>query len=66
MGDYTLEVHFGADAKPRHTETITGAQQVLARIPFLLQVHSECERVVVLMWTTRLFSVDCKGNRLSD
>jgi hypothetical protein len=61
---YTLEVFF--DGKLHHTERLTSAAEVLVRIPQLLQEHDGCEKIVVSLARTWLFSVDCKGNRLPD
>ncbi len=64
MENYTLSVYFSGETRPSHVESLSSAQQVFVRIPLLLETHSECEKVVVMMGPTRLFSVDCKGNSL--
>ena len=61
---YSLEVYLPNERRPHHTEHIRVASEALARIPFLLQEHGSCERVVVLFDAVRLFAVDCKGNTL--
>jgi len=61
---YTLQVFY--DGKLHHTERLTSAAEVLARIPILLQEHDGCEKIVVSLERTRLFAVDCKGNRIDD
>ena len=61
---YTLQVFY--DGKLHHTEHWTSSAEVFARIPALLEEHEGCEKVVVSLERTRLFSVDCKGNRLPD
>ncbi len=61
---YELQVFY--EGKLHHTERRTGAADVLARIPVLLQEHEGCEKVVVMFDRMRLFAVDCKGNRLAD
>ena len=61
---YTLQVFY--DGALHHTERLNSAAAVLARIPELLQEHQGCEKVVVSLERTRLFAVDCKGNRLPD
>ncbi len=61
---YTLDVFY--DGRLHHTERLTNGAETLARIPALLQEHDGCEKVVVSLNRTRLFAVDCKGNRLPD
>ena len=61
---YTLEVFY--DGKLHHTERLTNGAEVLDRIPPLLQEHDGCEKIVVSLDRTRLFAVDCKGNRLDE
>jgi hypothetical protein len=39
------------------------AADVLKRIPEILAEHDGCETIVVTLEDTRLFSVDCHGNR---
>jgi hypothetical protein len=63
---YLLEVFFPNDKIARHFERVQSAQDVLARIPALLREHDGCEKVVVNFGGRRLFSVDCKGNTLTD
>ncbi len=61
---YTLQVFYNGALD--HTERLTGAAEVLARIPELLHEHHGCEKIVVLLERTKLFAVDCKGNRIDD
>ena len=61
---YTLDVFY--DGRLHHTVRLESGAEVLARIPALLEEHHGCEKVVVSLNRTRLFSVDCKGNRLPD
>ena len=59
---YTLQVFFPGDRLPGRSEYLDGARDALARVPELLSEHDGCEKIVVFFGTTRLFSVDCKGN----
>ena len=61
---YTLQVFY--DGRLDHIEKWGSATQVLARIPELLREHDGCEKIVVMFGATRLFAVDCEGNRLPD
>ncbi len=61
---YTLQVFY--DGALHHTERLVGAANVLARIPELLREHDGCEKLVITLAGTRLFAVDCKGERLPD
>ncbi len=63
---YTLEVFYPSHGSPHHVEEIPSAPEVLTRIADLLKEHDGCEKVVVSSGATRIFSVDCKGNRLPD
>jgi hypothetical protein len=63
---YALEVHFPNEAVPRRVEVNRSAAGAMARIPELLREHDGCEKVVVYVGMTRLFSVDCKGNTTRD
>lgn len=63
---YRLHV-FAPDAdSPTEVVAVRDAQDVLQRIPELLERHPHCRRIDVLAGLTRLFSVDCKGDRLKD
>jgi len=42
------------------------ASDVMASIPQLLKVHLGCERIDVMMDTTRLFALDGAGHALRD
>lgn len=59
---YALEVYFPNEDSPRHVESTTSASEVLARVSTLMAEHDGCEKVVVYLGSTRLFSADCKGN----
>lgn len=61
---YQLLVFHAGDTTPRARFTVDTATDVLKRIPEILDEHGTCERVVVMLGVTRLFSVDCAGNRL--
>ncbi len=63
---YTLQVFYPRTLTPEHVEELASAAEVLTRISALLQQHGRCEKVVVWMGPTRLFAVDCKGNRIPD
>ncbi len=59
---YVLEVYFAGDRYPRHVVRTQSAPDAMTRIPALLAEHHGCEKIVVYSGSTRLFSVDCKGN----
>jgi hypothetical protein len=61
---YTLKVFYAGETVPRHVESTLSAKEVLTRVHALLAEHHGCEHIVVLLDSTRLFAVDCKGNRL--
>ena len=61
---YELQVYFPGDASARATFLSDRAADVLLRIPELLADHDGCEHIVIRLGDVRLFSVDCKGNRL--
>jgi hypothetical protein len=61
---YRILVYHPGEKNPRVTLDAPRGSEALALIPQLLAEHSECERVVVMHDQTRLFAVDCKGNRL--
>jgi hypothetical protein len=63
---YLLEVFHPGETTPIERHTVARAADVLELIPRLLESHPGCERVVVMMGQTRLFAVDCTGNRLAD
>lgn len=62
-GMYTLQVFHLDEAVPRATFSVERAPDVLTRIPQVIGDHPGCDHVVVLVGPTRLFSVDCHGNR---
>ena len=57
---YRLEVY--SAGKLDHVEVCARAGDVLDAIPRLLKEHAGCERIVVMVGATALFSVDCQGN----
>ena len=59
---YKLEVFY--EGVLDHVERQATAVSVLNRIPQLLLEHDGCEKIVVSFDATRLFAVDCKGNRM--
>lgn len=61
---YQLVVFHPGERTPRVTVSVARAADVLERIPELLAAHDGCEHIVVMSDTTRLFAVDCHGNRL--
>ena len=61
---YTLQVFHAGSPTVTETHEVKHGADVLSTIPRLLAQHADCEKVVVLLGPTRLFSVDCKGNRL--
>jgi hypothetical protein len=61
---YHLEVFYEGSNRPRETVSVERAAAVLAEIPKLLESHPACARVEVWSDSTRLFAVDCAGNRL--
>ena len=61
---YTLSVFYGSQTKPHAVHRIDRSADVLTAIPKLLAEHEGCEHIVVTSDSIRLFSVDCKGNRL--
>ena len=61
---YTLQVFHAGSPTASETVVELTASDVMARIPLLLAQHSDCETVVVSLGETRLFAVDCAGNRL--
>ena len=63
---YHLEVIHPGEPVPVKRRSVTNAGDVLQIIPQLLAEHPGCERVVVWFELTRLFTVDCAGNRIGD
>ena len=63
---YQLRVMKAGDDAPFEKIDVARSRDVLAMLPTLLETHHDCERIVVLCQGARLFSVDCKGNRLPD
>jgi len=61
---YTLEVFYNGVLE--HIERHSNAAAVLLRMRTLLEEHGGCEKIIVRFGSTRLFAVDCKGNRLPD
>lgn len=63
---YTLQVFHQSEPTAHATIRVERAADVLVRIPEIISEHRGCDRVVVLAGATRLFAVDCEGNRLPD
>lgn len=61
---YHLEVFYEGSNRPRETISLDRAAAVIAQIPTLLRSHPQCLRIEVWSDSTRLFAVDCAGNRL--
>ncbi len=62
---YRLEVHHAGNPRPTAVRSALSAAETLELIPSLLEGHPDCERVTVWFDITRLFTVDCQGNRVS-
>ncbi len=62
---YQLLIYFPDSETARATIQVDKARDVLALIPKLLAEHEGCEHIVVLFNQTRLFAVDCHGNRIA-
>lgn len=63
---YQLLVFYPGDTAARHRHEVRNGTQVINAIPELLTSHGECERIEVFHRTSRLFAVDCAGNRIDD
>ena len=63
---YTLQVFYKGDARAQEVLQVARAADVLNSIPELLQKHSGCERISVLLGASQLFAVDCRGERIVD
>ena len=61
---YHLRVIHQGSPIPTEVIDLDRASDVLTTIPQLLARHADCERVEVLAGPTRLFAVDCRGQRL--
>ena len=61
---YQLLVYFPGSSVVRATIDVSKSTEVLALIPKLLAEHEGCEHIVVKFNDSRLFAVDCNGNRL--
>jgi hypothetical protein len=61
---YRLLVYYPETKGSHLTVTAERSAEVLDLIPRLLSEHLGCEHIVVFMGETRLFAVDCAGNRL--
>ncbi|HEX2561982.1 hypothetical protein [Phenylobacterium sp.] len=59
-----MKVFYAGDPTPVQTVQVKRASDTLARIPALLGEHGDCERIVVFIGPTRLFAVDCHGNKI--
>ena len=63
---YHLDVIHPGMPRPTARRSVDRAQAVLELIPELLGAHPDCDRIIVWIGLTRLFAVDCKGNRLNE
>lgn len=63
---YQLLVYYNGDRAVRERREVQHASDVLTLIPELLKAHEGCEHIVVMQGASRLFAVDCKGNRIDD
>jgi len=63
---YDLRVFFPGEPACRVSVPIVYASDVMASIPQILQVHYGCERIDVMLDTTRLFALDGAGRALRD
>lgn len=61
---YHLNVFYHGERTPTHTEAVLGAAQALERMKGILAEHPACHRLEVYHGPTRLFAVDCAGNRV--
>ncbi|HEY8574518.1 hypothetical protein [Phenylobacterium sp.] len=61
---YRLNVFHDGRTTPTQTVALSQAGDVLTSIPMLLEQFPDCARVEVTAGAVRLFSVDCKGNRI--
>jgi hypothetical protein len=61
---YRLLVLHAEATRPTQALEIGRASEVLSS--GLLASHPDCARIDVYINTTKLFSVDCEGNRLPD
>ena len=52
------------DATPHAVIDVPSSADVVALIPRILAEHDGCEHVVVMTGTTRLFAVNCRGERM--
>jgi hypothetical protein len=63
---YSLRVFHPGDTFARHELTARSADEAMHAIRKLVHDHPGCERVDVYSHWTKLFSVDCEGNRMPD
>jgi hypothetical protein len=61
---YELRVFKDGGVLLFHSGRVDRAEMVLERIPLILGSHPDCELVEVYLSGTRLFGVDCAGNRI--
>ena len=61
---YQLQVYYPENPVPHATLLADRGSEVLELIQAALAEHPGCERVVVTLNSTRLFAIDCAGNRL--
>lgn len=61
---YQLRLFHPHAAAPTEIRQLARAAEVLDEIPRLLARYGDCSHIEVMQGVTRLFSVDCSGNRL--
>lgn len=63
---YRIDVVYPGLGEAKETCYVARASETLTTISDLLSEHHGCERLVVWLNGTRLFAVDCRGNRIED
>ena len=61
---YRLEIFYPDGPEPTEIRYVDHAAEAMTTISELHQEHGGCERIVAWLGVTRLFAVDCKGNRV--
>jgi hypothetical protein len=61
---YRIYVVYPGLGEARETCYVARASETLTAISDLLAQHHGCERLVIWLNETRLFAVDCQGNRI--
>lgn len=60
---YQLLVYYPDSEEPHAVIPLERGADAMALITRILAEHQGCEHVVVMLGSTRLFSVDCAGHR---